>query len=85
MSILYRGGLNTVVRQGVKYFGQSDIDGGIYWARIPRMTDDKVREFCRLNDLEPYSNGAGMPYGDVPSWYHKGRWTLITQRFGYDC
>ena len=73
------------IKDHVRYWGQSDIDGGIRYIIITeaeKMTDKEIYE--KLN-LYPSYGGVGSLFIDPPFIRRKGKYIHISITWGYDC
>lgn len=71
---------------GRKYWGESEMDGGIQWALLvgidPDVSDDDVLG-C-LEGFYPYAGGVGRYFQDKPQLHRLNSRILVKQRFGWD-
>jgi len=91
----------TVIKKGVERFGQSELDGGIYWWTISGVRDvivcDEVQclEEAIVEQIYEASGGnvpfaaryegVGKPFREAPYCRVYGNKAIIKQWFGWDC
>lgn len=80
-------GTPRVLKKGVKYYGESDIDGGLSWfvldaKEVKSLSKEEIFEAL---DLEYYYGGIGQYFSHDP-WirYRTSRKVLVCQSWGYD-
>ena len=78
-----------LVTRGTKHWGNSTVEGGLnYWILYGDVPNDvevidllPLLEYCQPAYIY---GGPGQYFQDNPYMFHKGKWLIIKQRFGYD-
>jgi len=66
--------------QGYKQWGDSDLDGGFYWAVYdPKITDEEI-----ARQHSAFYSGVGRPFSGPPAIRRTKTRVLVTQRVGWD-
>ena len=91
----------TVIKTGMERFGQSELDGGIYWWIVSGVRDvticDEVQSLEEAIVEQIYEasggnvpfaaryGGVGKPFREEPYCRVYGNKAIIKQWFGWDC
>ena len=83
----YRMAGNLIYRVGVKYWGESDLDGGISFAVFNRdeIEPEEALKVMGWDNAVYYDPQPGQFFSNLPNCKVQGSRILLTRQWGYDC